>query len=1012
MIPLKKYLVAFALVFALAAPLASGHGGDSGKVLASAHPESVRLAEGLSVELVQAKAAHARAGRNDRAARLANLESIARERRELLALLMASDPGEVIRLAMPKNMQVAFPASVRRYFESEVAEEGVLTVLHVDMEGETYGGDRYEYLLATKAGERKLHFAKMPTRLLTDSKIRVKGIRIGSSIALASGGSGGSVVTLAAALPNTLGVQKTLLILVNFSDAPTLQPFTPSQGAAVVFGQTSDYDMEASYQQTSVVGDVTPWYTLAMTSAGCDPTTLASQAQAAATSGGFVLSNYKRYIFAFPSNGCGWWGLGTVGGNPSKAWIFSNRGFVLSVVAHEMGHNLGLYHSHSLDCGAAVVGSTGCTTAEYGDVLDVMGGTPTVGTPGNKPTAHFNAFQKERLGWLGAGISPPITTVQNSNGQFGIANIEAARDNTPRALKIANQVATCNLPATEWYYVEKREPVGFDSFLNELPNTIANGVIVHRITEGDTDSSYLLDMTPESSLWPNAQLNSGSTFVDPATGLNITTTSVGSGFANVSVAYAAPSCTNSPRVSLTPAETQWRAPGELTNYAVTVTNTDSCTCAGTVYNVAATLPSGWSASSGATATLAPGASGVVNIGITTSAGATPGFYSVPVSATAQGLPSKTASSNASISVNVPIELTNGIAATPLGANVDQGLIFSFTVPAGKTSLSFTSANGSGDADMYIRRGSIPTRQSYECKSDGPTTSELCSFNSPQAGTYYVLLYAFSSISGVSLTAQYLPSDPIIPALSVADLSIAEGNSNTKLATFALTLSAASASPVTFDVSTDAGTAAPDIDFVAKALVGQSIPAGQTSFNFSVVINGDTSIENNETFTVNLMNVVGATVSDGQAQGRINNDDLATLSIADVTVLEGSPAQVGVQQWTPMNFVVHLSAPVPNPVLFSIVTVAGSAAAGDDFQGRSVNGYIDAGRTTMAFPVLVNADAIGESNETFTVQISGEQGALLGDGVGLGTIDNDDGPAVKATPPTTQKTGRLRARPAL
>lgn len=1015
---MKSFLAAIALILALASPIASAHGNNEGKLVPGARPESIRMAEELSVELVQARAAHARASRNDRAAKLATLESIARERHDLLAVLMESDPGEVIRLAIPKNMQVAFPASARRYFETEVTEEGVLTVLHVDMEGETYGGDRYEYLLATKSGERKLHFAKMPTRLLTDSRIRVKGIRIGSSIALASGGSGGSVVTLAAALPNTLGVQKTLLILVNFSDAPTLQPFTPAQGASVVFGETSDYDMEASYQQTSVVGDVTPWYTLAMTSAGCDSTTLAAQAQAAATAGGFVLSNYKRYIFAFPSNGCTWWGLGTVGGNPSKAWIFSNRGFILPVVAHEMGHNLGLYHSHSLDCGDAVVGSSGCTATEYGDTLDVMGGTPSIGVVGLKPTAHFNAFQKERLGWLNAGISPPLTTIQNSSGQFSIGNIEAARSNTPRALKIANQLATCNLPATEWYYVEKRDPVGFDGFLNQFANNISNGVIVHRVTEGDPDSSYLLDMTPVSSLWPNAQLDSGSSFVDPATGLSITPTSVGAGFANVSVAYAAASCTNPPRVSLTPVETQWRAPGESTNYSVTVTNTDSCQCAGTVYNVGATAPAGWSAGTAQTSALAPGASQAVSVGITVSGNATPGFYSVPVSATAQGAPLKTGSTNASISVNIPVELMNGVAVSPLAASTDQGLIYSFTVPAGKTSLTFTTANGTGDADMYIRRGSIPTVQTNDCKSEGPTTSELCTINSPQAGTYYVLIYAYTSISGVSLTAQYLPSDPVVPSVSVADVAIAEGDAGTKLATFTVRLGSASASPVTFDIYTALGTAAPDVDFVSKSLAGQTIPAGATTFDFSVVINGDALVESNETFTVNLNNVVGATVADRQAQGRINNDDLATLSISDATVVEGTPVQVGAQQWTPMDFVVRLSAPVPNPVRYSIATVGGSATSGADFQAQSsATGYIDAGRTTVYFQVLVNADALAEANETFTVQLSAVQDALLGDGVGVGTINNDDGAAVtssatKLQKATGPKTGRVRARPAL
>ena len=991
---MKIRLVALAAIFvALAAPIAWSHGGNEGKAVSTARPASARMAEELTVELVQAKATYARAERKDRPKRLAALESIARERRDLLALLMESNPGEVLRLAMPKNMQVAFPASARRYFETEVNEEGVLTVFHVDMEGEKYGGDRYQYFLATESGKRELHFARNPTRLLTDSKIRVKGIRLGSDIALASGGSG-SVVTVQAALPNTLGAQKTLLILVNFSDAPTLQPFTPAQGSAVVFGEMNNYDFEVSYQQTTSVGDVTPWYTLPMTSAGCDPDTLSNQAQAAARAGGYVLSNYKRYIFAFPSNGCGWLGLGTIGGNPSKSWIFANRGFGLPLVMHEMGHNLGLYHSHSLDCGAAVVGSAGCTTSEYGDALDVMGGTPSVGSASNRPSAHFNAFQKERLGWLNAGISPPLTTVQNNSGQFSIANLEAPRNNTPRALKIANQLPTCNLPPTEWYYVEKREAVGFDSFLAELPNSVSSGVIVHRVTEGDADSSYLLDMTPATSNWPDVQLNAGSTFTDPATGLSIQPASVGTGFANVNITYAAPSCATPPRVSLLPVETQWRAPGETINYAVTVTNADGCQCAATTYDVSANLPVGWSSSAGQTAAIAPGGSAPVNVDITSHASASPGFYDLQVSATAQGMPSKIASAYASIAINIPVELVDGVAVGPLAVETGRGLIYSFTVPAGKTSLTFTTAGGLGDVDMYVQRGSTPSVGTGDCKSEGPVTSELCTFNSPQAGTYYVLLYSFATFSGVSLTAQYSPSGPVVPAISIGDVVVSEGDGGTKLANFTVSLSAVSGSPVTFDISTEAGTAAPGVDFLSKALAGQSIPAGQSSYNFSVTINGDTAIENNETFTVNLGNVVGSNVGDRQAQGRINNDDLATLSISDATVLEGSPGASGA--WTTMNFVVSLSAPVPNPVRFSIATVAGGAVAGDDFQGKTVPaGYMDAGRTTQVFAVMVSADSVAEPNETFTVQLSNLQDALPGDVSGLGTIINDDGAAVKA-----------------
>ena len=67
------------------------------------------------------------------------------------------------------------------------------------------------------------------------------------------------------------------------------------------------------------------------------------------------LATYKHYVYAFPQNACGGLGAGTIGGNPSEAWI--NGSLDLKVLSHEMGHNFGLYHSHALDCGTAVLGT-------------------------------------------------------------------------------------------------------------------------------------------------------------------------------------------------------------------------------------------------------------------------------------------------------------------------------------------------------------------------------------------------------------------------------------------------------------------------------------------------------------------------------------------------------------------------------------------------------------------------------------------------------------------------------
>jgi predicted extracellular nuclease len=111
-------------------------------------------------------------------------------------------------------------------------------------------------------------------------------------------------------------------------------------------------------------------------------------------------------------------------------------------------------------------------------------------------------------------------------------------------------------------------------------------------------------------------------------------------------------------------------------------------------------------------------------------------------------------------------------------------------------------------------------------------------------------------------------------LSVNDVSSSEGNSGTATFSFSVGLSGpAPAGGVTFDVATADGTATTaDSDYTAKSLTGQTIAAGGSSAGFDVAVTGDTNIEPDETFLVNVTNVTGATISDGQGEGTIENDD--------------------------------------------------------------------------------------------------------------------------------------------
>src|SRR5437588_6284487 len=242
---------------------------------------------------------------------------------------------------------------------------------------------------------------------------------------------------------------------------------------------------------------------------------------------------------------------GGVGGNPSQAWI--NGSIDANLFAHELGHNLGLYHSHGLYCGSTVIGAN-CKMVEYGNVTDTMGEL-LVDCPG---------FQKERLGWLNYGASPPVTTVGVS-GTYAIDPYETTRTNA-KALKILKSTDPTTGLRT-WYYVEYRQPLGWDQpLLNYAAgsNNFTNGVLVTIGTESTPNSCDLLDMTPNS--WGDAALAAGQTFTDPDAGVTITTESASGTGASVQVTVTSQPCAHAnPSLAVSPSTNGWVRGGHATS---------------------------------------------------------------------------------------------------------------------------------------------------------------------------------------------------------------------------------------------------------------------------------------------------------------------------------------------------------------------------------------------------------------------------------------------------------------
>lgn len=99
-------------------------------------------------------------------------------------------------------------------------------------------------------------------------------------------------------------------------------------------------------------------------------------------------------------------------------------------------------------------------------------------------------------------------------------------------------------------------------------------------------------------------------------------------------------------------------------------------------------------------------------------------------------------------------LSNGVPVTGIALATGATRTYTIVVPAGRPSLTFNTSGGTGDADIYVQLGSAPTTSTYLKKSDGTTTAENISITSPAAGTYYLMIKAYATFSGVSLVGSY------------------------------------------------------------------------------------------------------------------------------------------------------------------------------------------------------------------------------------------------------------------
>jgi chitinase len=224
------------------------------------------------------------------------------------------------------------------------------------------------------------------------------------------------------------------------------------------------------------------------------------------------------------------------------------------------------------------------------------------------------------------------------------------------------------------------------------------------------------------------------------------------------------------------------------------------------------------------------------------------------------------------------------------------------------------------------------------------------------------------------------NDDAQPALSIADASVTEGDTQLQLV---VSLSAPSGLPVSVQYATADGTAVAPADYAAASGTLNFAP-GETSHTVSVAVKADALDELDETFGVHLSNPVEATIARADAAGTIRDDDPPpALSVAGGTIGEGDTSS------RPLTFTVQLSVASGRPVTVDFHTADGTAEAPADYTATSGTLTFAPGVTTRTVDVAVTGDTLDEGDETFTLVLAAPSGATLQDAAATGTIQDDD-----------------------
>ncbi|UXE59018.1 MAG: hypothetical protein KA717_24060 [Woronichinia naegeliana WA131] len=263
------------------------------------------------------------------------------------------------------------------------------------------------------------------------------------------------------------------------------------------------------------------------------------------------------------------------------------------------------------------------------------------------------------------------------------------------------------------------------------------------------------------------------------------------------------------------------------------------------------------------------------------------------------------------------------------------------------------------------------------------------------------VYAASDTNGVSIFGAYSSGTTL--SLAATNAVQTEGNSGSKAFTFTVTRTGdiTATNTVNWAVTGTGTNPAAAADFAGGVLPSGTVSfaANSTSQIISVSVNGDTTVEPDETFTVTLSSPSnGATLSTATATGTITNDDLPSITLAV------APTSVNEDGTTNLVYTFNRTGPTTSALTVNY-GITGTADATDytgATHGTGKTITFAANSATATLTIDPTADTTIESNDTVALTLATGTGYTVGTTTAVtGTITNDDLPSITlAVAPTS------------